>query len=176
MVIMTRRQRLRWIGILCCHCLRNLAFYRAGWRDGTTTLKEPFWVNANANFLDIAVLEWCKLFADSRGKHSWRNIISDPASFLDGLLNELRLSNAQFDDYVNQMRIYRDKFVAHLDSEEIMHIPKLEVAVNSAVYLYDYLLSHEEEDGCFRDAPVSASNFYTGFLAQGTAVYKSIKT
>ena len=115
---MTSRQRLRRVGTLCCHCLRNLAFYMAGWRDGALKIKGQFWVNANGNFLDIAVLEWCKLFADTSGKHFWRKIISDSDGFWEGLLRELGLSEAQFDDYVTQMRTYRDKFVAHLDSEE----------------------------------------------------------
>jgi hypothetical protein len=137
---------------------------------------EPFWVNANGNFLDIAVLEWCKLFADSRGKHSWRKIISEPTAFHHTLLNELGLSGAQFEDYVNQMRAYRDKFVAHLDLKEVMQIPQLQLATSSTAYLYDYLLAHEEEDDCFRDAPVSASSFYTRFLDEGTAVYESMKT
>jgi hypothetical protein len=138
-------------------------------------LKDQFWLNANGNFLDIAALEWCKLFADSRGKHFWRKIISNPAVFWDGLLNELGLSDTLFNDYVNQMQTYRDKFVAHLDFEEVMHIPQLQVAVNSATYLYDYLLAHEEDDGCFVDAPGSASDFYAKFLDEGTKVYENIK-
>jgi hypothetical protein len=173
---MTRIKRLRRTLILCCHCLRNLAFYNAGPRNAAPRPKKQFWVNVGDNFLDIAVLEWCKLFADSRGKHFWRKTISDPAAFWDGLLQKLGQSEAQFDDFVNQMRTYRDKFVAHLDSEEVMHIPRLDVAINSVVYLYDYLLAHEEEHGCFWDASGSASSFYTEFLDEGTVVYDSIKT
>jgi SNF2 family DNA or RNA helicase len=117
-----------------------------------------------------------KFIADSRGKHFWRKIISDPTGFWKGLLERLEMDDAQFDDYISQMRSYRDKFVAHLDSEETMHIPKLKVAIESAAYLYDYLLAHEEEGGCFLDAPRNAMDFYARFSDEGEAVYEEIKT
>lgn len=89
---MTHKEHVRRAAILCCHCLRNLAFYKAGWRDGEFIIKEPyqFWTNVNGNFMDICVLEWCKLFTDKkRGKHYWGKVITDGASFFDGLLKSL---------------------------------------------------------------------------------------
>jgi hypothetical protein len=169
---MTRSQHLRRVAILCCHCLGNLAFYKAGWLNGKSKLKSQFWLRVNGNFLDIAVLEWCKLFADTRGKHYWRKAISDDATFQKVLLAELKLSTTEFEDYVNQMRTYRDKFIAHLDSEEVMHIPLLQTAVNSTVFLYDYLLDNEETDGCFADAQKGGLKFYEKFLVEGTGVYE----
>ncbi|WP_136524546.1 hypothetical protein [Geomonas ferrireducens] len=91
---MTRSQHLRRVAILCCHCLRNLAFYKAGWHNGKSKLKGQFGRNVNSNFLDIAVLEWCKLFADTRGKHFWRKAISGDVSFQNSLLAELGLTEA----------------------------------------------------------------------------------
>ena len=49
---MTRKQRLRRVAILCCHCLRNLAFYKSGWKDGSLKIDGDFWINVNGNFLD----------------------------------------------------------------------------------------------------------------------------
>jgi len=71
-------------------------------------------VNVNGNFLDICVLEWCKLFGDPCGKHYWGKIISDRMGFFQGLLNELKMSESEFNAYVTEMRAYRDKYVAHL--------------------------------------------------------------
>jgi hypothetical protein len=42
---------------------------------------DQFWVIINGNFLDIAVLEWCKLFGDTRGKHYFGKVISDVPAF-----------------------------------------------------------------------------------------------
>ena len=169
---MTRRQRLRRVGILCCHCLRNLAFYKAGWQNGCLIFSDQFWVNVNGNFLDICVLEWCKLFGDSCGKHYWQKVISDPATFFNGLLQELRMTETEFNSYLTEMRTYRDKFVAHLDLEEVMHIPKLAVTQKSVCYLYDYLLAHEDEGNFFVDAPTKASAFYERFAKEGKTVYQ----
>lgn len=168
---MTRRQLLRRVGILCCHFLRNLAFYKAGWKKGALVTNDQFFVNANSNFLDICVLEWCKLFGDKRGQHYWRKVITDQDAFFIGLLQSLRLTEAEFETYVETMRTYRDKFVAHLDTEEVMYLPKLRTARKSVASLYEYLLTHEEVDGCFHDAPQRASPFYEDFLRLGRKGY-----
>ena len=168
---MTRKQRLRRVGILCCHCLRNLAFYKAGWLNGDLLFKDQFWVNVNGNFLDICVMEWCKLFGDTRGVHYWKKVVTDPTAFFKGLLREVKITEADLNSYINEMRTYRDKFVAHLDSKETMHIPTLTVARKSASYLYDYLRTHEDEGDFFSDAPNKASTFYRNCLKEARSVY-----
>ncbi len=170
---MTRRKRLRRVLILCCHCLRNLAFYTAGWHRGSLVFRDDFWRTVNGNFLDICVLEWCKLFGDARGKHFWRKVISDGASFYSRLLHELGITEDELNAYIDEVREYRDKFVAHLDSEEIMRPPVLEVAKSCVSYLYDYLLAHEDEGNYFVDAPACSSIlFYGSVLKQGESVYR----
>lgn len=169
---MTRRQRLRRVAILCCQCLRNLAFYKAGWREGAIVRRDQFWVTANGNFLNICVLEWCKLFGESRGKHCWQKAVSNPPSFFRGLLRELGMTETEFDAYADEMRTYRDKFVAHLDSEEVMHVPKLTAAQQSVSYLFDYLRAHEDEGNFFNDAPAKAATFYARFLKEGKSAYE----
>ncbi|MGO8667887.1 MAG: hypothetical protein ACLQUW_06935 [Desulfobaccales bacterium] len=123
--------------------------------------------------MDICVLEWCKLFAEEKkGKHYWGKVITDHASFFHGLLNELGITKDDFALYIDEMRSYRDKFVAHLDLNVRMHIPKLLIAQQSASYLYDYLRSYEDEEGFFSDAPETASSFYNRFLNEGKVVYR----
>src|SRR5690606_7363383 len=156
---MTRRQRLRRVALLCCHCLRNLSFYRAGWRRRTMRQQDQFWVNANGNFLEICVLEWCKLFGDKRGKHYWAKVVSDPAQFRAGLLRTVKATDDQFESYIKEMRTYRDQFVAHLDDAEMMQIPRLRLAGKSAAYLYDYLRANEDDDDYFPDAARTAGEY-----------------
>jgi len=162
---MTRRTHIRRVGILCCHCLRNLAFYSAG--EHNERISGQFWINAFGNFLDIAVLEWCKLFGDKRGKHYWGEVVTDKSAFLEGLLEVVTLTKDCFDVYIDAMRIYRDKHVAHLDLVDPKSYPNICVALRSTVYLYDYLRAHEDEGGFFADAPDSASAFYKKFLEEG---------
>ena len=131
----TRRDRLRRVIILCCRFGRNLAYYRVGHSLEYRSLLDPkktncanFWITANSNFLDVCVLEWCKLLADKDEQHHWKRIVTNPIGFKISLLDDLKLDEAEFKEYINVMRAYRDRFVAHLDSENIMKIPKLDVA------------------------------------------------
>ena len=169
---MTLNQRIRRVGKLCCHFLRNLAFYRAWFDAGEPHSNKQFWVNANGNFLDIAVLEWCKLFADTRSTHNFCKVVGDELVFKAILFDSIDVTSAEFDEYIIQMKTYRDKFVAHLNELNEIEIPCLEIAKRSVVFLYQYLLEHDNNN-VFQDAPVSADVFYDKFYEQGITVYRA---
>ena len=168
---MQHENRARRALILCCHCLRNLAFYRAGWKHGHIRVARQFWVNANGNFLDTSVLEWCKLFVEKNGRHHWRTFVSDPDKFYSALLHELKVTDGEFTEYAKTFKQYRDRFVAHLDLDAIMHLPQLGKAYESVVLLYDYMIAHEEENNCFHDAPAGAAHFFNLYLDQAKGIY-----
>jgi hypothetical protein len=140
-----RIERLRRVLILCCYFIQNLAYYRAGWNDQKVfpRYKSQFWVTANGNFLDACVLEWCKLFGDEKGEHHWARIVSDPTSFEQRLLLTLGISRPDFDAQIEKIRLYREKFVAHLDSDKVMNIPDLEIAKKAVLFYQKYILSDE---------------------------------
>jgi hypothetical protein len=77
----TRRERLRRVVILSASFARNVAYFRAGRSETGSAARVPsqpgsaFWTQISANFLEIAVLEWCKLLGDEKDKHFWRNIV-----------------------------------------------------------------------------------------------------
>jgi len=120
--MMSRRDRLRRVVILCREFTRNLAYFRAGrmrkhsplWDPQKNRRESAFWRTANNNFLDMCVLEWCKLFAGPKEQHHWSKIVSDPAQFEAELVSHLRVSAAAFAQEIDVMRKYRDKFLAHL--------------------------------------------------------------
>jgi hypothetical protein len=157
---MNNEDRIRRVVILCCHCLRNIAFYRAGWKQGDLRIKRQYWVNANGNFLDIAVLEWCKIFAERSGKHHWRKVISNNFEFATMLYAHLGMSKREFENYAKPILKYRNKFVAHLDEERVAHIPRIRPALKSVAYLYDHLLNDPIAKKCLPDAQPSATEFY----------------
>ncbi|MFO2976083.1 hypothetical protein SCO70_00815 [Legionella pneumophila serogroup 3] len=134
---MDKTKRLRRVALLCCHFTRNCSYYRAGWIDKTTSkAKDRFWITIQSNFLDIAILEWMKLFGTYDEQHHWKNIIYNSNSFKVSMLQHCNLSNEEFDSYHKAMRSYRDQFVAHLDSELVMQIPDLTNAINTVKYYY----------------------------------------
>ena len=72
---MTRRERLRRVVILCASFARNVAYFRAEQTQIGAAARarahafSAFWTQVSANFLDISVLEWCKLLGDEKDKH-----------------------------------------------------------------------------------------------------------
>lgn len=175
---MTRKDHLRRVAILCRHCFRNLAFYNASKGKDSSIFKGFFWANVHDNFLDICVLEWCKLFGDlANGKHCWRKVISNPEVFYSGLLKELNMVDEEFKAFIKEMKDYRDKYIAHLDlvEELSMNYPRLDITKQSVLYLYNYLLEQEDEGDFFNDMRKDSSKVYDAFLKIGMAAYEPVK-
>lgn len=126
---MTRRERLRRVSLTCSSFVRNFAYYRAGQSDHGERLHSEnhihasFWRQINNNFLDLCVLEWCKLFGNRRGNYSCSKIIIDAQMFENEMLSRLGIDAVGFQRQIDTMRRYRDKFVAHLDDDKIMCPP-----------------------------------------------------
>ena len=109
--------------------------------------RSPFWGQVSNNFLDIAVLEWGKLLGDDRDKHFWRNVVADPTAFEAGLLAHLEMTKSDFADLTKKMRRYRDKFVAHLDSDSKMEIPRLTAALAANSIYHGHIVTVEAAAG-----------------------------
>ena len=162
---MTKSERARRAALLCCHCARNVAYYRAWWDGKELVTNDDFFRNANSNALEIAILEWCKLFTDRRGKHHWRKVILELDQFLPELYAQLGINKSFFDEHCKETKNYRNKFVAHLDEDSIMYIPDLTVSLNSVVFLYGIL--RDEYAAYLNDAPTDLGRFYLERLAHG---------
>jgi hypothetical protein len=150
---MTPGERRRRVVLLCCSFVRNLAFYRVGQSErGKPFLSEAhpqasFWRQANANFLDMCVLEWCKLLGDKKDKHHWSRVVSDTTRFEADLLRHIGIDAAAFEAEIKAMRLYRDKFVAHLDDLLMMDIPVLEAAKLAVWFYHGYIVTCEAKAG-----------------------------
>lgn len=169
--MMKPEYRIRRAAILCCHCVRNIAFFRAWYELDQPFQANQFWTNVNNNFLDVAVLEWCKLFADAKGKHHYGKVMKEPNHFRKALFTGLEIKQIDFEKYVETVRAYRDKFVAHLDDRLVMSIPQLDIAKDSTEFLYQSLLAQEAKKDTLLDAPPLLSDFYDCMLAEGKKTY-----
>lgn len=169
---LTRRQRVRRAALLCCHYLSNCAYYFAG-RDGDTLKRDDeFSRRVNGNFMDLCALEFCKLFGEQRGQHRWRRVVTEANGFLAGLLNALGMTAQQFDEYIKEIKFYRDKYVAHLDEETGGNYPSLATGKDATVYLLDHLLNNENDNDFFPDMNQSGAEFYAARVAEGDAAYE----
>lgn len=150
---MIERDRRRRVVLLCISFARNLAYYQAGQCGPARALlcashpKAVFWRQVNANFLDVGVLEWCKLFGDRKGEHDWRQVVSDPTKFEVDLLQHLGMDRATFEQEVKVIRTYRDKFVAHLDKCNVMDVPLFDTAKKVLWFYHHHVVAFEARPG-----------------------------
>lgn len=164
---MSRRDRLRRVVILCRDFARNLAYYRSGQSsrhksllDRATCAEANFWRVTNSNFIDMCVLDWCKLFADKNGKHYWTNVVTDAPGLEAALLAHLDVSAEEWQRQIDVMRRYRDKFLAHLDSDYVMNIPTLDLAKNAVWFYHSWVVGKEAKAGEIDNLP---NELDTGF-------------
>jgi hypothetical protein len=157
---MTKRERLRRIVFVSSTFARNLAFYHAGWEGKRFRRNTEFWRAVNSNFLDVCILEWCKLFGDHRAQHHWSKRVSDPAAFEKALHRQLNTTTKEFEEYRVSVRLYRDKFVAHLDSDKVMHIPWLGKAQSSVWFYHAHVVKNEAQPGDLAGLPLNLGTHY----------------
>jgi len=177
---MSRRDRLRRVVKLCVSFSRNMAYFRAASKKEhlpfmrySTDPVANFLITAVNNCLDVCVLEWCKIFADPRGKHFWANVVKDPVKFEAGLLKHLALNQAEFDQQIVEVRCYRDKFVAHLDDEMFQKLPWLESAKAAVFFYHSYVVREEAKDGDLSGLPLSLETGYDKCVAEADAVLRT---
>jgi len=161
---LSREETLRRVVMLCISFARNLAYQRAmePFMDRLQTSDFDFWVSIRGNSLDIAVLDWCKLFADE-GRHHWSKVASVPPDFEAGLMDAIGMSSDEFAAYRGAVRTYRDKFVAHLDKRRVMDIPRLNVAELAVSYYHAHVVQKEAAEGVLRglpDSPAALATYY----------------
>lgn len=107
-----------------------------------------FWRIITGSQLDVAVLEWCKVFGSHNEATHWKQIVpeADHATYRAGLLAALKFSETQWADYWEHMKAYRDNLVAHhIDGHDVGTYPSLTPALESAAYHYSYLLPRIRE-------------------------------
>lgn len=168
---MTRTERLRRVLQLCCHFSRNHAYLSALRRGQRLRLKSRFWRSAADNFYDLCVLEWCKLFADSKDLHYWANVVTDRPSFEYELRGRIVISAPVFERYSKAMRRYRDKFIAHLDSDRIAQFPNLDIARAAVTIYYEHVVSREAKLATARSFPGNLERYNSECYYEALDVY-----
>ena len=180
---MPREDRLRRVAVLCTSFARNLVYYRTAWHEDHRHLLDPkktstanFWRAINGNFIDVCVLEWCKLFADTNDKHHWTRIVARPDDFYAALLAHLAVDEAGFQEQITAMRRYRDKFLAHLDSDYVMNIPALDIPKKATWFYYAHLLNNEAAAGRMAGFPEDIDRAYHETEQEAAAIYRRFST
>ena len=158
---MADARKIRRIGVLCLYCIGNIASYRAGWTNKKIfRVNTDFWRKVNGNFLDIATLDWCKIFVEHDGKHHWSTIFPDKKSFRADLFSGINVSEKDFKNEIKEIKKYRDKFLAHLDEPTTLYYPKAEIMLKSSMYLYHQLTTNPKTRMALSGALIDPQDFY----------------
>jgi hypothetical protein len=172
---MTKDERIRRAALLCCHLTRNLAYFKAGWCELQPKHEGDFWITVLGNSIDICVLEWSKLFGDDKGKHHWKRVVDDEVLFRTRLLSTVGITEEQWKYSWEEIKEYRDKFIAHLDSASIMHVPHMDIPHRMVCFLYEELKSIASSGTVLTGLPVSMPEYYLFCYDEGMSVFREIK-
>ncbi len=153
------------------HGARSVAMKRAL----SVVDQEPrldFWRLIHGNQLDIAVLEWCKVFGSDGEPTHWKRIVPKTAhrQFRDGLLASAGITADVWAQYWEDMKLYRDNLGAHHnESIRVAAYPRLDLALSSSAFYYGYLIKELRSMGELR-FPDNLELYTTSFEQQARDV------
>ena len=99
-----------------------------------------FWRVIYGGLLDLAVLEWCKLYGANAEPTHWKELVIDHEQFRSDLLTTLNIEPEVWATYWNHMKGYRNEYIAHdLAEKGVDQFPTLDLALESSYFYYDYL-------------------------------------
>lgn len=105
-----------------------------------------FWRLIYGNCLDMAVIDWCKLFGSDKEPVHWKNVVpeADHDNFRAGLLSALGLSAGEWHEQRRRIKAYRDNLAAHFDvgfirRETDLRWPDLTMPLSATYFYYDWL-------------------------------------
>ena len=118
--------------------IRSLIYFR--YLSKTTGNGMHFWLSTRRTHLEHFVLSFNKSFGSSNEDLHWENTISNESEFKNGLLLDLKTDKENFCKYINSLKKFRNKVIAHTDLElKTLQIPMLDIALNAFNYLYKKL-------------------------------------
>ncbi len=155
------------------HLARSIAMKRAL----VAVEPEPklnFWRLVQGNQLDVAVLEWCKVFGSHAEATHWQNVVpaTEHDQYRTALFASLAVNAGEWSNYWEEMKGYRDNLVAHhIEAAKVPKYPHLELALKSSVFHYKYVIGRLRTLGESR-YPNDLQAYYDAFTAQAQEIAK----
>jgi hypothetical protein len=99
--------------------------------------------------------------------------VTDAAAFEAGMLAAVDMNGAAFESEIDAVRVYRDKFLAHLDSERVMDIPRLDLLWAAVRFCFRHVLDTEmNEAERTRVGLPDLDAYYQECFDEARAIYK----
>ena len=138
-----------------------------------------FWRMMHANLLDMAVIDWCKLFGSDDEEHQkthWKNVIAEGEydAFRQELYRALGSDESGYRAFWNEMKAYRDQHAAHRDFEktDVTDYPRLDGALESCGVYYRHVIAKLRERGVSR-YPDDLGEYGKAFADQARQIAQS---
>ena len=135
-----------------------------------------FWRVIYGNFLDVAVIDWCKLFGSDHEEHQpvhWKSVVPVERhdEFRAGLLDAIGITQAEWEKYWRKMKAYRDKQAAHFNAEYIRpendpHYPEFDLALEAVYYYYQWILGDMQNREVRHTYPKDIRDYCQRFFEQ----------
>lgn len=169
---MDRKGLLNRVCLKCADFVRQLSLHRAF--DGYQgQLRHNFWIYIYNNSIDMAVLDWCHLFANHSDALHWKKVIPDGDEFRINLFKHLEISETTWKVYRDSLKSYRDKNVAHIEVLPALNIPDMTFALDSTAFYYDSVVKELKNENISAHYPDDLVQYYTACLGQ-TSNYVSV--
>ncbi len=92
---------------------------------------------------------------------------------LPGMFDKLNINQEDLDFTYKSFRDYRDKYIAHLDSDEVFQIPEVSKGLNMVFFYYNEVKALCES---VADWPNSIEEFYNEHYQKALRQYEKLKT
>lgn len=143
-----------------------------------------FWRLIYGDLLDMAVIEWCKLFGSDHEEYQpvhWKNIVPKDGhdEFRRGLLAHLKVPMEEWVKYREGVKHYRNNHAAHMSVPWLRPEPKgkappedrypdLRMALEAAYFYYGALLARFADAGFEHRYPSDIREYSERYVAQAT--------
>lgn len=88
--------------------VRQLTYHKAI-REVAPDLKQNFWRYIFNNHMEMAVLEWCKLFGANAEHLHWSKVFNDKENFRNHILNSTNMTRDEWNKYWKELCDYRNE-------------------------------------------------------------------
>ena len=167
-----REKLLRRVGLKCADFARQLSYHRAlnDYKDG---FKLNFWICVFNNSIDLSVLDWFHLFGYHNDDLHWKQVVADIDSFRQQLFYHVNMTEDEWKSYREEIKIYRDKDVAHIEVRPTSQVPQMSIALQAVAYYYEYVLKELTGFGDYSNWSKDLSEYHQRSLEQTKKLLES---
>lgn len=101
--------------------------------------------------------------------------MDDPSKFKQEMFHELNIKQTDLDGIWGSIKSLRDKFVAHLDDEEIMNIPQFDLALSLVIFFHKKAVKSLVNEKSLVGLPPDLKAFYDACYAEAEKKYIDIQ-